>query len=50
MDANQDGRVAYGEFVSAIKANRLPWQRYNAKFRHRVLGDPEQPFGAPGVE
>ena len=41
------GRVSYGAFVNALRFGSLPWRGYNAKLRHRVGGDPEQPFGPP---
>ncbi|KAG2487002.1 hypothetical protein HYH03_014374 [Edaphochlamys debaryana] len=40
-------RVPYGDFVSALRYGVLPWRGYNQKLRHRVRGDPDQPFGPP---
>ncbi|KAG2454332.1 hypothetical protein HYH02_001358 [Chlamydomonas schloesseri] len=40
-------RVSYGDFVNALRYGSMPWRGYNAKLRHRVGGDPEQPLGAP---
>ncbi len=40
-------RVAYGDFVNALRFGTLPWRGYNRKLRHRWGGDPDQPIGPP---
>ncbi|PNG99268.1 hypothetical protein TSOC_014958, partial [Tetrabaena socialis] len=41
--------ISYSDFVNALRFGALPWRGYNRKLRHRVGGDPDQPFGPTGI-
>ncbi|GAX78713.1 hypothetical protein CEUSTIGMA_g6151.t1 [Chlamydomonas eustigma] len=39
-------QINYTDFVGKMRHNKVPLATYNAKLRHRTLGNVEQPFGA----
>ena len=45
VDTDKSGAVNYGNFVTALRLNKVSYRPYNEKLRHRTKGDAEQPFG-----
>ena len=50
VDTDKSGAVNYGNFVTALRLNKVSYRPYNEKLRHRTKGDAEQLLNAWKVE
>ena len=49
VEKNNEGKVDYHNFITALRFNGLPNKPYNNKFKHRIAPNPDMPCGHPKI-